>query len=141
MTNLNQIGLPDPNHFASVGWVIVIVTCIIVMLSVVINFWRSITNQPTDMRVVTDCVKEAECDKRHKELQDKFETVESRRIVDAKDAAGSRKGMYEEMKRLDDKLSRHIEEIRRELSQKIDDKLDSLPMQIVTLLRNAREIK
>jgi len=32
--------LPDPNHFASIGWVIVILVAVVVGLNQVVSFWK-----------------------------------------------------------------------------------------------------
>ena len=55
-----------------------------------------------------------------------------KRIADAKDGAQSRKGLYEEIKSTNDQTRGHIEDVRKELS----DKIDAMPDRVIAILRN-----
>lgn len=39
-------GLPDPGHFASVGWVVIILAGLMVIARTAIGFWRDLTKRP-----------------------------------------------------------------------------------------------
>lgn len=136
-------GLPDPNDYGSIGWVLVILAAIVTGARQAIGFWRDLTKtgtevspQPLMVQAVSDCVKEKDCLERHGALTAQMAELRAYRVQDAKDGAASRKGIYEEIKGVQRQMGEHIDEVRRELSQKID----TMPAQIVAQLLNSKQL-
>jgi len=93
---------------------------------------RTIDNQPIKVQSVEKIVSEKECIERHKSAIDAVEGVkqqlvklEDARQKDSEQASKDRKTIYA-----------HIDDVRRELSEKIDD----MPDRVIATLRNTGAI-
>ena len=101
--------LPDPNHFASVGWVVVILTALIVALRSGMGFVRDLKDKPAPGDVARES---AERFATKAELRDRAAEwdKESRRLYDKREedlrlAAQSRKAMHEDVQKISEGLS------------------------------------
>lgn len=93
---------------------------------------RVTLDQPLDVRLIKEFVKAEECLARHAESTSKISAVQlevhdlrKERTEDARAAAMSRKGMYDQ-----------INQVRRDLTEKID----NLPDRIVAQLLNSKRL-
>ena len=128
--------LPDPNHAQAIGWLLMGLAALLVIARNAVGFWRDLNKpsgperreiqQPLDVRTVAELAKEKDCVARRDAVEQRIEVLEDRRIQDAKDASTSRSLLY-----------KHIDDVRVELSGKID----AMPAQIITILKNTGAIK
>ncbi|NJL18799.1 MAG: hypothetical protein HC901_00280 [Bdellovibrionaceae bacterium] len=96
--------LPDPNHFSSLGWVIVILAAIAVGANQISDFFdrRSGVNKQRDVNIIDDGVSRAEflaAETENKKIHDQIFAV----------ASGKERGLREEM-------NKAIQELRGSLS-------------------------
>jgi len=64
-------GLPDPNHFASVGWVVVILVAVVVGLNTVLDFYKNhMKEKPTPSMTYVAIPRFEEVERHRKEDRD-----------------------------------------------------------------------
>ncbi len=85
-----------------------------------------VSPQPLMVQAVAECVKERECGERDRSIDGRLTALEGAREKDKESASTSRKALYDQ-----------IDTVRKDLSQKIDD----MPAQIISILRNTGAIK
>ncbi len=103
-----------------------------------------IQNQPLDVRMISELVKREECQSRHSESMNGIDKIErdlmelrNARVEDARAAAISRKGIYEDLKSMRREAAQDLDAVRKELSGLIAE----MPSQLVTILKNTGAIK
>lgn len=104
--------LPDPNHFASIGWVLVILAAIIVGLRQGIGFFRDLKQKPEPYEVqreaaaayVTKPVFESHIAVNHREHENLFSKI-----------GGMERGIRGELKTDFEKLSEALSDLSREV--------------------------
>ena len=69
-------------------------------------------------------------------LEERLRKLESSREEDLRAASGSRGKMYDEMRKNQETTNQHIENVRRELGEKID----GMPAQVIAILKNTGAI-
>lgn len=99
-------GLPDPHSAAAIGWVVVVLAALLASVNQALGVKakmfpsvqrNEITPQPLEVRAVMDLARERDCVSRHDSLAAQISEIRTQRITDMKDAALSRKGLYEMM--------------------------------------------
>jgi hypothetical protein len=93
---------------------------------------RSISPQPLGVKLEPGLVTEAACKARHLTLEGQMSEMRQAREEDTRVAALSRKAIYERIEQKDEAMRLHIEDVRKELSEKID----GTPDRIIAILRN-----
>lgn len=100
---------------------------------------RRIEPQPLEVKQVHEFVRKDECAALHEqnrkrvvELAEMLEAARRLVAAETEKAGFSRKAIYTEIKTTNDQTRNHIEEVRKELSEKID----GMPDRVIAILRN-----
>jgi hypothetical protein len=88
--------------------------------------------QPLEVKQAEMYARERDCLERHEDSKKQLAELRVMRGEDAKASSISRRAIYEEIKKTEASNRQHIDEVRVELS----DKIDNMPSQIITTLRN-----
>ena len=142
ITNQNaSVGLPDPNSYTSLGWMICILLVILVGLRQAIGFWRDLQSskpqhddaqQAMQSTPAAQYVREEECATRHDNITRQISELK-------KDIGDLRDWRTEDVKATVSSMeetNRRIDAVRLELSKKIDE----MPTLIVTQLLNSKQL-
>lgn len=131
--------LPDPNHYSSIGWLIVSLAGIAVaansILKLVDRFTgkgREITPQPLEVRAAAEFMRKQECDVHRNDIirrldeQDR-DRSELRKIIHDDRAANEHAartrsaGIYQAINKVRDDLTERITEVRDEMAKAAQD--------------------
>lgn len=138
VTNNN---LPDPSLFSSIGWVCVILVCIVVGTNAVLDLWHKIQAKPTG----ADALKEANEIFAEKKRLEKLELDFAHyKEITEREAAIRRKGIYDKIDRSREEVLQRVDDTRKELEDKLKDvnaRVDTIPDRVITTLRNTGAIQ
>ncbi len=102
-----------------------------------------ISPQPLEIRQATEFVRKLEFHETRdgiahqiQQINNQLQEARGIRITDAKDAASSRRLLHEEVKIARKDMLQHTENVRRELS----DKIDNIPDRVIATLKNTGAI-
>ena len=141
--------LPDPNNFASIGWVVVILASLAFGANAVLDLVdrvRGRNDKPTQIEqpVSVELVEELhekfagkkEFEAHQQETRSEFSRVTRERTEDLRLAAMSRRTMYDKQDVLRRELTERTDNVREELSKKID----GIPERVIATLKNTGAI-
>ncbi|MEI6565318.1 MAG: hypothetical protein WCR20_01470 [Verrucomicrobiota bacterium] len=77
-------------------------------------------------------VQKAQCEVLHRDFVARLQLLEAQRVSDGREASGQRARLYDQIKVTNDQTREHIEAVRQELS----DKIDQMPDRVIAMLRN-----
>jgi hypothetical protein len=129
--------LPDPNGYASVGWLLVCLVAVITGANQIHDFWQRIQAKPSPGEVQAAArelyVEKPVFDRTLAEQEAEAEAISAKVEEHRKAAEASRDRLY-------DHVGKKIGEVNTEI-RRIHERMDNLPSQIVALLSNTKVIK
>lgn len=133
--------LPEPGHFASIGWVCVIVVAIIAGVRQVLGLWHDIKERPTGAEALQEARTVFASKEDLKRLEGEFRRHQE---LEAREAALRRKGIYDRLDRSREEVLQRMDDTRKELEDKLKDvhsRVDTIPDRIIATLRNTGAIE
>lgn len=128
--------LPDPNGYASVGWLLVCLVAVITGANQIHDFWKRIQSKPSPGEVQEAArerfVEKAVCERMHEAQADEAAAISAKVEEHRKAAEASRARLY-------DHVDLKIREVNTEV-RRLHERMDNLPSQIVALLSNTKAI-
>lgn len=138
--------LPDPQNFASIGWVIVIIGGLIWGLRNGIGFVRDLKDKPAPGDVQREAAamfaQKRDLEAHVATTDSKFERLAKQRDEDLKNAAAARKDMHEDIAAIDSKVSALAATTDLQTGQldRLDKKLDGMPERVIATLKTTGAI-
>lgn len=147
--------LPPPGDFGSVGWVVVIVTALVVSVRQAVGLWRELSrpNGSDAMRDADDRFQPRGEYARQVELNELraaiLNTVKQSDLIaiaeelkaDRNASQASRARMYQHIDNVEQRLGVKIDAFQKDFGQELGKMKQDMPMQIVTLLKNTGALK
>ena len=133
--------LPDPNHFASIGWVCVILVAIIVGVRQGIGLVRDLKEKPSSGEVMTQANATFATKQELERLEAEFKHYREQESIQA---ALRRKGIYDRLDGSRKEVLESVDKMRGDFDDKIKDvynRVDTIPDRIIATLRNTGAIK
>ncbi len=124
----------DPGSYQSIGWILVSLFALVAGLNQVLRFYDRLKDKPApaDLKkaAAEKFVRREDCLRMHGQLEAQFALVGQQRADDAKDAVGSRKGIYEqiamvraEMVQMERRLNEDSETRQEKVHARVDEVL------------------
>lgn len=158
------MNLPDPNHFSSIGWLLVSLGALIFSANQALRFWdrmsgrsrpTSLSDQPITVKGAPEFVLKTECSQHMtgitreivridgdvKRVDGDLQKFKADVIANGEKRKNFIVGLVEEKH---NSSTSHIERVREELSadiSKVHARVDTVPDRVIALLRNTGHLK
>lgn len=96
-----------------------------------------VSPQPLVVKAVGEFAQERDCVGRYNQVEGQIAELRTKREEDLRAGSGSRRAIYEEIAKTTEQTRRHMESVRTELSEKID----NMPDRMIAILRNTGALK
>ncbi len=137
----SALPLPEPNHFASIGWVCVSIVAIIAGVRQVLGLWHDIKEKPTGAEVLQKSHTMFASKEEFKRLEEEFRRHQE---FELREAELRRKGVYDRLDKSREEVLQRVDDTRRELEDKlkvVHARVDTIPDRIIATLRNTGAIQ